>query len=39
VQAQGPNYRLLLRFNGWGGERVGKGGHDPSGGCWEGERK
>lgn len=39
VQAQGPNHRMLLRSNGWGGERDGKGGTNPSGKCWEDERE
>ena len=39
LQDQGPNRRLLLRSNGWGGERVGKGGINPSGMRWEDERE
>ena len=39
VQAQGLNHRMLLWPNGRGGERDGKGGVNPSGECWEGERE
>jgi hypothetical protein len=34
LQDQGSNHRKLLRHNGWGGERCGKGGVNPSGDCW-----
>jgi len=39
LQDQGPNHRMLLRSNGRGGERDGKGGTNPSGVRWEDERE
>ena len=39
LQDQGPNHRKLRRLNGWGGERLGKGGMNPSGVRWEDERE
>ena len=34
LQDRGSNHRKLLRHHGWGGERCGKGGLNPSGVCW-----
>jgi len=34
LQDQGSNHRKLRRHNGWGGERCGKGGTNPSGTYW-----
>ena len=39
LQDRGSNHRKLLRLNGRGGERCGKGGHDPSGVRWKDERE
>jgi hypothetical protein len=39
LQDQGPNHRMLLRHNGRGGERDGKGGINPSGEHREDERE
>ena len=39
LRGQGPNHRMLLRSNDRGGERDGKGGTNPSGVRWEGERE
>jgi hypothetical protein len=39
LQDPGSNHRLLLRSNGRGGERDGKGGTNPSGVRREDERK
>jgi hypothetical protein len=34
LQDQGSNHRKLRWHNGWGGERCGKGGTNPSGAYW-----